>query len=122
MKIQVYDPALCCSTGACGPNPDEALIVFASDIDWAKQQGITIERYNLAQQPVEFANNPTVKAFLERSGADSLPLVLIDGEIAMAGRYPSRAELASWAKIKIDETSSNGSSSCCGNSNNSQCC
>jgi len=25
-KLSVFDPAMCCSTGVCGPDPDQALI------------------------------------------------------------------------------------------------
>jgi hypothetical protein len=64
-----------------------------------KQQGVVIERFNLAQQPMDFVQNATVKAFLERSGAEALPLVLVDGEVALAGRYPNRAELTRWAGL-----------------------
>lgn len=95
--IRIYDPALCCSTGVCGVDVDEALLYFAADIDWLRQQGADVERYNLAQQPLAFAEDATVRAFLERSGAGALPLVLVDGQFALAGRYPSRTELARWA-------------------------
>ena len=91
--IQIFDPALCCSSGVCGQDVDQSLVSLAADLDWAKQQGVAIERFNLAQQPMDFAHNATVKAFLERSGAEALPLVLVDGEVALAGRYPNRAEL-----------------------------
>jgi hypothetical protein len=97
--IQVFDPALCCSTGVCGVDVDQALITFAADLDWAKQNGAKIERFNLAQEPLAFADNRTVKGFLERSGQEGLPLILVDGEVAMAGRYPNRAELARWAGL-----------------------
>lgn len=97
--IEVFDPALCCSTGVCGSDVDQALVTFSADVDWARQQGAQITRFNLAQQPMAFAENKTVKAFLERSGPDALPLVLIDGEFALAGRYPQRAELARWAGL-----------------------
>jgi Arsenical resistance operon protein ArsD len=95
--IQIYDPALCCSTGVCGVDIDQALVNFSADVDWAKQNVARIERFNLAQQPVAFAENPTVKGFLERSGQEALPLILVDGEVALAGRYPNRTELARWA-------------------------
>lgn len=94
--IEVFDPALCCSSGVCGVEADQALITFSADLAWAVEQGAQIERYNLAQQPMAFATNPTVKAFLERSGADALPLVLLGGDVALAGRYPTRAELERW--------------------------
>ena len=49
--IQVFDPALCCSTGVCGVEADQKLIDFAADVSWLKSQGGTIERFNLAQNP-----------------------------------------------------------------------
>lgn len=114
--IQVFDPALCCNSGVCGVDVDQQLLHFSADVDWAKQNGISIERYNLAQQPMAFADNAIVRRFLERSGAEALPLTLVDGEMTLAGRYPQRAELARWASI---ETAVAGgdvkpANSCCG--------
>jgi hypothetical protein len=97
--IQVFDPALCCNTGVCGVDVDQALVSFSADMDWARQNGARIERFNLAQQPLAFAENATVKAFLERSGPDALPLILVDGDVALAGRYPNRTELARWVGV-----------------------
>ncbi len=116
--IQVYDPALCCSTGVCGVDVDQALVSFSADVEWAKQNGAHIERLNLAQQPMEFAENPVVKDFLGRSGQEGLPLVLVDGEIALAGRYPNRAELIRWADIKQSVKDTSASQCCSG----SKCC
>ena len=111
-KIHVFDPALCCSTGVCGVDVDQELVGFSADVDWAKQNGAQIERYNLAQQPMAFAENSVAKAFLERSGADALPLILVDGEVALAGRYPTRSELSRWAAIA--ESAEQPASGCCG--------
>ena len=97
--IQVYDPALCCATGVCGVEVDQALVSFAADVEWARGNGARIERFNLAQQPLAFANNARVREFLEHSGQEALPLILVDGAVALAGRYPRRAELARWAGI-----------------------
>ncbi|MDZ7790921.1 MAG: arsenite efflux transporter metallochaperone ArsD [Xanthomonadales bacterium] len=116
--IQIYDPSLCCSTGVCGVDVDQSLVSFSADVNWARQNGAKIERFNLAQQPMAFAENATVKGFLERSGQDALPLALIDGEMALAGRYPTRAELARWANIAA-LTKSDSQTSCC---SGSRCC
>ena len=116
--IQIYDPALCCSSGVCGVDVDQALVTFSADVDWAKQNGAKIERFNLSSEPMAFADNRTVSAFLERSGAEALPLVLVDGEMALAGRYPNRAELTRWAGI-IQPTEAKLTSSCC---SGSKCC
>lgn len=115
--IQIFDPALCCSTGVCGVDVDQQLVDFSADVDWAKQNGAQIERFNLAQQPLAFAENPLVKSFLERSGSEALPLILVDGEVALAGRYPNRSELARWAAIEVIEEKT--AASCCGGS---KCC
>lgn len=117
--IQIFDPALCCSSGVCGVEVDQALVDFAADLDWAKQNGAQIERFNLAQQPLAFAQNAAVKGFLERSGQDALPLILVDGEVALAGRYPRRAELARWAGISTVPVAGAAAGGCCSGSG---CC
>lgn len=118
ISIQVYDPALCCSTGVCGTEVDSVLVTFAADVNWAKKQGINIDRFNLSQQPMAFAQNEIVKKFLECSGVDSLPLILIDGDIVLAGRYPTRKELAQWANIELDKQET--TKPCCGGK--TDCC
>ncbi len=31
-KLEVFDPALCCSTGVCGTEVDQALVDFATGV------------------------------------------------------------------------------------------
>lgn len=95
--LQIFDPALCCSTGVCGVDVNQELARFAADVDWVRRNGARIERFNLAQQPIAFVNQPAVKAALECSGPSSLPLTVMDGNVQCSGRYPSREELAAWA-------------------------
>lgn len=118
-QFSIFDPALCCSSGVCGTDVDQALVTFAADCQWLKQQGITVDRFNLSQQPMAFAENALVRRFLETSGTESLPLILLNGEMILAGRYPNRQELSRWAKIDIAEPAKNitpccsGKTSCC---------
>lgn len=104
-KIQVFDPVMCCSTGVCGPNVDPALVRFSADLDWLADQGIEIERYNLAQEPQAFAANEAVKKALQDNGIECLPLVLVDGRIASQGAYPSRSEMATWLGLSNESSS-----------------
>lgn len=97
--IEVYEPALCCSTGVCGTDVPQELVTFSADLDWLRTQGRPITRFNLASEPTAFAGNPTVTQFLQVSGSAGLPLVLVDGTVAMTGRYPDRAQLARWAGL-----------------------
>jgi hypothetical protein len=102
VKLEVFDPALCCSTGVCGPSVDPALARFAGDLEWLKARGVAVERRNLAQEPGAFAANAVVRAALQARGPACLPLVLADGAVAAAGAYPDRAKLAEIAGVAPD--------------------
>jgi len=97
--IRVFDPAMCCSSGVCGPSVDPQLARFSADLDWLKTQGVSVERFNLAQQPAAFAEDQSVRSALETKGEAGLPVVKVNGEIKSSGVYPSRAELSSWAGV-----------------------
>ena len=93
-KVQVFDPAMCCPTGVCGPSVDPVLPKFAADLDWLKTQGLEVERFNLSQEPAAFAGNAVVKQALEDQGTECLPLILLDGRVISTGKYPTRSSLA----------------------------
>ncbi|GMV15209.1 MAG: hypothetical protein AMXMBFR56_34330 [Polyangiaceae bacterium] len=121
VTIRVFDPALCCSTGVCGPSVDPELARFAADVDWLQKQGVSVERFNLAQQPGAFAETPAVKAALER-GTEVLPLVLVGDRIAVEGAYPSRETLAALAGVVVRklEAAPAAQTGCCGPSTGTQ--
>jgi len=96
MRIEIYDPPMCCASGVCGPDPDPRLAAFSADLDWLRRQGIDVRRYNLAQEPVAFTQNPDVKRLIDETGGDGLPVVLLDGKVMQHGSYPSRNELSGW--------------------------
>jgi hypothetical protein len=97
--LQVFDRPMCCSTGVCGPSVDPALPRFAADLDWLKSQGVTVERYNLAQQPAAFTQHDDVRAALQRENIACLPLFRVNGVIVFQGKYPSRSMLARWCGV-----------------------
>ncbi len=97
-KVQVYDKPMCCSTGICGPEVDQVLPQFAADLDWLTTRGHEVERFNLAQQPAAFADNAAVKAALFAESVECLPLILVDGRVVSRADYPSREQLATFAK------------------------
>ena len=100
-KLAVFDPPMCCSTGICGPSVDPVLPRFAADLDWLKRQGLSVQRYNLSQQPADFVANPTVTDALKQFGNDCLPLILVDGRIVSQGGHPERPELARLAGLEV---------------------
>ena len=114
-KLEVFDPAMCCSTGVCGPSIDPELARFAADVDWLQKQGVTVERFNLSQQPAAFAETPAVKEALGR-GTAVLPLVLVGDRIAVEAAYPSRETLAALAGLVVKklDVAPVASTACCG--------
>ena len=115
VTIRVFDPAMCCSTGVCGTSVDPELARFAADVDWLQKQGVTVERFNLAQQPGAFVDTPAVKEALAR-GTEVLPLVLVGDRVAVEGAYPSRETLAALAGVVVKKLASTptATSGCCG--------
>jgi hypothetical protein len=91
--LDIYDPAQCCATGACSPDADDELAQFASSLEWLKERGIAVSRYNLGHQPGAFVQNAMVKGTIEKEGIGCLPMVIADGQVVAKGRYPSRNEL-----------------------------
>jgi hypothetical protein len=130
--LRVFDPAMCCSTGICGPTVNPALARFAADVNWLKSQGVHVERFNLAQNPDAFTKDSVVEQMLTKVGIECLPLILVDDQVVSQGVYPSREELTAFTGIAAqkpptkDRTSSSAqptaqqkSGGCCGGSG---CC
>ena len=111
--IRIFDPAMCCPTGVCGPGVDPDLARFAADLDWLRGQGVTVERYNLAQQPGAFAGSAPVKAALEARGTECLPLLLIEERVAAEGVYPTREALAAMAGVVVRAPAEPAKRPCC---------
>lgn len=93
MNVEIFDPVLCCATGVCGPQVDPVLVRIAGDLRWLQENGHTVRRHNLGQEPAAFAGNELVRAELQRSGEAALPLALVNGRVIARGRYPSRDEI-----------------------------
>lgn len=121
-KIQIYDKAMCCSTGVCGPQVDPVLPRFAADLDWLKAQGNSVTRFNLSQDPAEYANNEVVKKMLAEDGVECLPLVIVDDRVVSRSAYPSRENLAMWTGTQMKPAATlpmADPGGCCGDSD---CC
>jgi hypothetical protein len=112
-KIEIFDPAMCCSTGVCGPSIDPELIRVASVINALKKKGIVIKRHNLSKEPQDFVTNKVINEILQKEGADILPVTLVNGEIAKTKIYPTNEELSKWLGIEIRNKQQKGGC-CCG--------
>ena len=102
-KVEIFDPAMCCSTGVCGPSVDPDLTRVASALYSLEKKEFNIIRYQLTNNPDKFVENSAVNNALHEKGTDALPVVLVDGEIVKLGSYPTNDELAEWFNIGLEE-------------------
>lgn len=93
LTLQIFDPPMCCSTGVCGPSVDPVLVRFSADLKRLQENGVSVERYNLAQDPGAFAKNDAVSKALAEEGQGCLPLVLVNGKIVSRCSYPTCEDL-----------------------------
>jgi DNA-binding transcriptional ArsR family regulator len=114
-KIEIFDPAMCCSTGVCGPSIDPELMRIATVISSLKEKGVIIQRHGLSTDPQEFISNQVINDILQKDGAEVLPITLVDGLVAKTKGYPTNEELSKWLEIEIDAEPKKKSGGCgCG--------
>ena len=72
-NIEIFEPAMCCSTGLCGVSVDPELLRISTVLNTLKERGIEVKRYNLT-----------------------------NGELAISGRYPTNEEFTEWLSLPQD--------------------
>lgn len=126
-SVHVYEPALCCNTGVCGEDVDQLLVEFTADLSHLTEQGADITRHNLANDPLAFASQESIRSFLEVAGSEGLPVTTVDGATVLTGAYPTRDQLlrytgltqvavtapAGASELTLTEDSSCGPTGCC---------
>ena len=113
--VAIYDPAMCCATGVCGPSVDPALLALTRDIRWLEKQAVTVQRYGLSQEPQAFVQDSKVTGLMQAFGDKALPATLVNGELLMFGRYPTREEIVAALNGPADaqDEPEGGSGGCC---------
>jgi len=101
-KMQIFEPAMCCSTGLCGIGVDPELLRVSTVLNSLKKNGVNVERFNLTSSPQEFVNNKAVNKLINGNGIDKLPATVLDGEIIMTGRYPTNEEFVNLLNIPMN--------------------
>jgi hypothetical protein len=71
--VAIYDPAMCCATGVCGPAVDPALLALTRDLRWFEKQGVTVQRYGLSQEPQAFVQQSKITGLMHAFGDKALP-------------------------------------------------
>lgn len=121
-KMCIYEPALCCETGLCGVNVDPELLRISTALNTLKNEGVVIERYNLNNAPMEFVKSSIVNQYVNEKGVDGLPVVTVDGEIVLAGRYPANDEILTLLDLPAELLLPKGAASCCRDTDCTEIC
>ncbi|MDW2800165.1 arsenite efflux transporter metallochaperone ArsD [Clostridium boliviensis] len=90
--MKIYEPAMCCSTGLCGVGVDTELLRISTVLNTLENNGVHVDRFNLSNNPQKFVTNQTINNYVKENGVDGLPVVVIDDEITITGRYPTNDE------------------------------
>lgn len=91
-KMQIFEPAMCCSTGLCGVGVDPELLRLSTVLNTLEKSGVKVERFNLSNAPQKFVTNKVVNNYIKDKGVDGLPVAVLDGTIVITGRYPTNDE------------------------------
>ena len=101
-KMQIFESAMCCSTGLCGVGVDPELLRISTVLSSLKKRGVEVERFNLSGSPQEFVDNKVVNKFIMEKGVDEFPITVLDGEIVLVGKYPTNEELAKFLDVEMN--------------------
>ena len=101
-KMVIFDPAMCCSTGVCGPSVNPELLRVATVLNKLKGKGIVVERYNLTNSPQAFVDNTVINGLLNSEGIDILPVTIVEGEVVKTKDYPTSEEFCNLLEIPTD--------------------
>lgn len=93
MKVEIFDPPMCCPTGLCGPTIDPELLDVNEMVLKLKATGAAVERYLMASQPQAFMNNPEVYRLVREQQLVALPITAVNGQVIKVGTYPTLDEV-----------------------------
>ena len=100
-KMQIFEPAMCCSTGLCGVGVDPELLRISTVINSLKKNGIEVQRFNLSDSPQEFVDNKVVNEFINKKGVEEFPITVLEGQIVLTGKYPTNEELVKFLDVPM---------------------
>ena len=98
-KMIIFEPAMCCSTGVCGPGVDRNLLRVSTVINILKDKNIVVTRYNLSSDPQAFVDNKVINEMLNCDGVDFLPATIVDGKVVKTKEYPTNDEFCKLLEI-----------------------
>ena len=94
-NLIIYEGAMCCSTGICGPEPDKELIEFNETLKKINEEfgDVKIIRASLSVDIKMFLENKEIFQLVKENGQEILPITTINGKVVAMMKYPKLSEL-----------------------------
>ena len=96
--VELFDGSSCC--GPVKASSEDLGARFLADAAWLQESGVEVSRWVLSSDPAEFTRQAAVNSLLAAQGTAALPALVVDGEVKVSGRYPTRDELAQWCAVE----------------------
>ena len=95
INLIVYEGAMCCSTGVCGPEPNKELIELNEVIKRLQKE---FEELNAVRASMSFnlnlfLENQEISQLVKENGLGVLPITTINGKIIARKKYLTYSEL-----------------------------
>jgi len=98
-KMIIFEPAMCCSTGVCGPGVDPELLRVSNVLNNINKRGADAQRFNLTNNPQAFIDNSLINQLLNSDGIEILPVTILDGKVVKTKAYPTNEEFCQLLEI-----------------------
>ncbi|WP_136718262.1 arsenite efflux transporter metallochaperone ArsD [Halorientalis salina] len=96
IELTLYEEAMCCSTGVCGPDPDDELVEVSATLDQLEEEfDLEVSRANMQHDIDRFLETEAIADLVDEHGPSILPITVLDDEILAESAYLSYDELAS---------------------------
>jgi len=89
-ELIIYEGAMCCSTGVCGPEPDRELMEFNETLKRLTSEynsNLKIMRASLVFNSLLFFANTEIAQLVKENGTAILPITTVNGTIMAKQKY-----------------------------------
>lgn len=96
LRIQIFDPPMCCPTGMCGPTIDSTLIKIHEALSRIQKEyngKVEVTRHLFGKDLPAFLSNSLVMKLIRQKGPEVLPITALGSRVIKSGSYPTFEEL-----------------------------
>lgn len=95
INLIIYEGAMCCTTGVCGPEPNKELIEFNEALKKLRNEfkELNAIRASMSFNLNMFLENNEISQLVKENGQGILPITTVNGKIIAKQKYLTYAEM-----------------------------